>query len=45
MRGTSEFQIGLHAVMQDREAGGVSAPARQDEPVVPVEVSPASGIA
>jgi len=45
MGGTSEFQIGLQAVMQDREAGGVSAPMRADEPVVPMEVSPAPGIA
>jgi len=45
MHGTSEFQIGLQAVMQDREAGGVSAPVQQEEPVVPLEVSPAPGIA
>ena len=45
MRGTSEFQIGLQAVVQDKEAGGVSAPVRQDPPVVPLEVSPASGTA
>jgi hypothetical protein len=45
MRGTSEFQIGLQAVMQEKEAGGVSAAERQDAPVVPLEVSPASGMA
>lgn len=45
MRGTSEFQIGLQAVMQDKEAWGVSASVRQDALVVPLEVSPASGIA
>ena len=45
MRGTSEFQIGLQAVVQDKEAGGVSAPVRQDASVVPLKASPASGIA
>jgi hypothetical protein len=45
MRGTSEFQIGLQAVVQDKEAGGVSAAVRQDALDVPLEVSPAPGIA
>jgi hypothetical protein len=37
MQGTSEFQIGLQAVMQDKEAEGVSAAVRQDAPAVPLE--------
>jgi len=45
MRGTSEFQVGLQAVAQGKEAGGVSAAVRQDAPVVPLEVSTASDIA
>ena len=45
MQGTSEFQIGLQAVMQDKEAEGVSAAVRQDAPAAPLEASPASGIA
>ena len=45
MRGTSEFQVGLQAVAQDKEAGGVSAAVRQDAPVAPLEGSTASDIA
>jgi len=46
LKGTSEFQVGLQAITQDREAWGMSFPDYQSQPVPPpAAVSQASGAA
>ena len=44
MQGTSEFQIGLQAVAQDKEAWGLASQEQQNAPA-PLSVSMASGLA
>ena len=44
MKGSSEFQVGLQAVTQDREAWGLG-PQEQDMTSSPLSASPAPGLA
>lgn len=44
MKGTAEFQVGLSALAQDKEAWGL-APEQQTSPAPQVAISQASGIA
>lgn len=44
MRGTSEFQVGLQAVTQDKEAWGLSS-QQQSAPVPPFAAAHAPGLA
>lgn len=43
MKGTSEFQVGLQAVVQDNEAWGLTFPEYKRQPASQPEVSQASG--
>jgi len=45
LKGTSEFQVGLQALTQDREAWGMSFPDYQGQPAPQPAVSQASGAA
>lgn len=45
LKGTSEFQVGLQALTQDREAWGMSFPDYQGQPAPQPTVSQASGAA
>ncbi len=45
LKGTSEFQVGLQALTQDREAWGMSFPDYQGQPAPQPVVSQASGAA
>ncbi|MFZ0733312.1 MAG: hypothetical protein WAM79_13370 [Candidatus Sulfotelmatobacter sp.] len=42
MKGTSEFQVGLQAVTQDREAWGLALPEQQNAPAPQVAVTHAT---
>lgn len=44
MKGSSEFQVGLQAMTQDKEAWGLG-PQEQSVPIFPLSASHASGIA
>lgn len=44
MAGTSEFQVGLQAVTQDKEAWGLAAPSRQEASPSQPELSQAAAI-
>jgi hypothetical protein len=43
LKGTSEFQVGLKAVAQDREAWGMAFPAYKNQPAVQSAASQTSG--
>lgn len=43
LKGTSEFQIGLQAVMQEKEAWGLNLPEQQNAPAPQIAASQASG--
>jgi len=45
LKGTSEFQVGLHALSQEKEAWGLSTADQQRQPASPVNFSRASSIA
>jgi hypothetical protein len=45
LKGTSEFQVGLQALTQDREGWGMSFPDYQGQPAPQPAVSQASGVA
>ena len=45
MQGTSEFQVGLQALTQEKEAWGLSLGEPAKQPVAPFGVSPASALA
>jgi hypothetical protein len=43
LKGTSEFQVGLKAVAQDKEGWGMTFPAHKNQPAVQSAASQASG--
>ena len=45
MKGTSEFQVGLQALMQDKEAWGLALPEFQKGDIPQMAASQASGLA
>ena len=45
MKGTSEFQVGLQAMMQDKEAWGLALPESQKADAPQMAASQASGLA
>jgi len=45
MKGTSEFQVGLQAAAQEREAWGVAFVEQANEPAEPFSASPAAALA
>lgn len=47
MKGTSEFQVGLQAISEERDAWGLNLPAQKNQPATatPAAVSHASGLA
>lgn len=45
MKGTSEFQVGLQALAQEKEAWGLGAPEQQRQSALPANFTRASSIA
>ena len=45
MNGTSEFQVGLQALTQEKEAWGLAFAEQAKEPVPPLSASPVSALA
>lgn len=45
MKGTSEFQVGLQAMSEERDAWGLNLPEQKNQPVAATAASHASGMA
>lgn len=45
MKGSSEFQVGLQAITQDKEAWGLGPQEQEVTPMSPLSASPAPGLA